>query len=149
CLPGQVAVVGIDAEHAHLAGRAVAVALEDLDRGGFAGAVRAEQGEGLAAADVEVDNTHGLEILISLVEAPHLVDILCGHAPYAPGIRGVSASATRWSVHPPPGGCTGTAHPTSSKRVSASDARSRGFSILWVSPGADASATLEGDRRGI
>src|SRR5690606_19213161 len=44
-LPGEGRVARVDAEYAHLAARAVAVALEDLDRGGFAGAVRAEQGE--------------------------------------------------------------------------------------------------------
>src|SRR5690606_7429698 len=86
CLPGQVAVVGVDAEHAHLARRAVAVALEDLDGGGFAGTVGAEQGEGLSAADVEVDAAHGFDIPVPLAEPPHLDDVLrggtaCGHAP--------------------------------------------------------------------
>ena len=43
---------GVVAEHADLAGVGAAVALEDLEQGGLAGAVGAEQGEQLAAADV-------------------------------------------------------------------------------------------------
>ena len=43
------------AEDRDLAGRPVAVALQDLDRGRLPGAVRAEQGEDLAPVDVEVD----------------------------------------------------------------------------------------------
>ena len=43
------------AEHLDLAAVAVAVALEDLDRRRLAGAVRAEQAEHLAGADLEVD----------------------------------------------------------------------------------------------
>ena len=45
----------VDAEHAHLAGVGSAVALEDLDRGGLARAVRAEQAEHLAGRDRERD----------------------------------------------------------------------------------------------
>ena len=51
---------GIDAEHRHLAGGTGAVALEDLDRGGLARAVRAEQPEDLALADFEIDPLHRL-----------------------------------------------------------------------------------------
>src|SRR5690606_9871231 len=80
-LPGEPAVLRVGAEHAHLAGAAVAVALEDLDGGGLAGAIRAEQGEGLSAADVEVEAAHGLDLPVALAQPPHLDDSLCGHTP--------------------------------------------------------------------
>ena len=53
--PGGVAVRRVDAEHADLAVGARAEALEDLDRRRLAGAVRPEEGEDLAALDLEVD----------------------------------------------------------------------------------------------
>ena len=43
----------VDAEHAHLAGVGAPVALEDLDGGGLARAVRPEQAEDLADRDRE------------------------------------------------------------------------------------------------
>ena len=43
----------VEAEHAHRAGVGRAVALEDLDGGGLARAVRPEQAEHLARRDVE------------------------------------------------------------------------------------------------
>ena len=49
----------VGAEHAHVTGVAVAEALGDLDGGRLAGAVRAEQGEALAGADVEVEPVDG------------------------------------------------------------------------------------------
>lgn len=58
-LPGEVAVPRVDAQHRRLAAGAVAVALEDLDRRRLAGAVRAEEGERLAAVDVERDAGDG------------------------------------------------------------------------------------------
>jgi len=53
--PPLVAPGRVDAEHADLAGRAHPEPLQDLDGGGLAGAVRPEQRDHLAAADVEVD----------------------------------------------------------------------------------------------
>ncbi len=46
----------VEPEHRHLAGVPRAVALQDLDRGGLAGPVRAEQGEDLPFADREVES---------------------------------------------------------------------------------------------
>ena len=64
--------LGIGAEHAHLAGVAVAVALEDLDGRRLAGAVRAEQPEDLAFLDREVDPAHRLEVPVGLAQAADL-----------------------------------------------------------------------------
>ena len=61
----------IDAEHRHRSGGPAAVALEDLDRGGLARAVRAEQPEDLALADVEVDP---LDRLVFAVPLPETAD---------------------------------------------------------------------------
>ena len=63
------ALAGIEAEHADLAGGALAVALEDLDGGRLAGAVRPEQTEHLAAADLEVDSANGLELGVGLAQS--------------------------------------------------------------------------------
>ena len=61
CWRCAVALGGVVAEHAHVAGGAVAVALEDLDGGRLAGPVRAEQAEDLAALDLERQPAHGLD----------------------------------------------------------------------------------------
>ena len=47
------------AEHLDLAGVGRPEPLEDLDRGGLAGAVRAEHAEALAGADLEVEAPDG------------------------------------------------------------------------------------------
>ena len=47
-LPVDAAALRVDPEHAGLAAGAIPVALEDLDGGALAGAVRTEQREGLA-----------------------------------------------------------------------------------------------------
>ena len=60
---------GVVAEHADLAGVRAAVALEDLEQGGLAGAVGAEQGEQLAAADVEVDAVERQDGAVGLAHA--------------------------------------------------------------------------------
>src|SRR5690606_20952441 len=60
CLVRQVRAAWVRAEHRHLTRAAGTVPLEDLDRGRLAGAVRAEEGEGLASPDLEIDTTHGL-----------------------------------------------------------------------------------------
>ena len=53
----------------HLAGVALPVALEDLDRRRLAGAVRAEQPEDLAGRDLEVDPAHRLDAVVGLAQA--------------------------------------------------------------------------------
>ena len=63
---------GIVAEHRHLAAVARAVALEDLDGGGLAGAVGPEQPEHLAAAHLDVDPAHGLVLAVALAQVAHL-----------------------------------------------------------------------------
>ena len=65
------ALAGIQAEHAHLARRAVPVTLEDLDRRRLTGAVRTEQAEHLAAPDLEVDPPNSLEFSVGLAQTSH------------------------------------------------------------------------------
>jgi len=56
------------AEHLNLAGGPLAKALEDLDGGRLAGAVRAEEGEDLPSRDLEVDACHSFECAVALSE---------------------------------------------------------------------------------
>jgi hypothetical protein len=63
CLPG------VEAQHPHLACVALAVALEDLHGRRLPGAVRAEQPEDLARADLEVDPADGLDVAVRLAQA--------------------------------------------------------------------------------
>ena len=63
------ALARIHAEHGDLPGTAHAVALEDLDRGRLAGAVRAEQAEHLAALHGEIDSADGLELAVGLAQS--------------------------------------------------------------------------------
>ena len=65
---GAVAPRRIVPEHGHLARVALAVSLQDLDRGRFAGAVRAEQSEHLALGDLEADPAHRFLRAVGLVE---------------------------------------------------------------------------------
>ncbi len=58
------------AEDLDLAGIALQVALEDGDRGRLTGPVRAEEGEDLAARDVEVDAAQRLEVPVGLPQPP-------------------------------------------------------------------------------
>jgi hypothetical protein len=60
------------AEDRDLAAVAGPVALEDLDRGRLAGAVRAQQREDLTPVDVQVDPVHGREVGVAL---PELADL--------------------------------------------------------------------------
>ena len=69
-----LAVLGVVAEHAHLAGAAGAVALEDLGRGGLARAVGAEEAEDLPGGDGEGDVAHRLHVAVGLAQA---VDLDC------------------------------------------------------------------------
>ena len=64
--------LGIVAEHAHLAGVALAVALEDLDGRRLAGAVGPEQPEDLSFLDREVDLPDRLEVPVGLAQAADL-----------------------------------------------------------------------------
>ena len=64
-----LAAAGVEAEDAHVAGVGAAVAFEDLDERGLAGAVRAEQREHLAAADLEVDAVERLHAVVGLAQA--------------------------------------------------------------------------------
>src|SRR6476646_9890904 len=61
----------IPAEHLDLAGRALAIALEDLDRRRLAGTVRPEEGDDLAARDVEVDPPDCLVARVGLPQAAY------------------------------------------------------------------------------
>ena len=58
----------IEPEHAHLTRVGLAVALEDLDRGRLARAVRPEQSEHLSPADLEVEAGHRDRRAVALLE---------------------------------------------------------------------------------
>src|SRR5207245_7997456 len=66
-------------EHAGLSRGRVAKALQDLDGGRLARAVRSEEGEHLALVDVEVDAVDGRDVRIPLHEAADL-DHMLAHA---------------------------------------------------------------------
>ena len=70
--PVLVAPAGVHSEHGHLAGRAHPEALEDLDGGGLARAVRPEQREHLAAPGGERD---AVEHVLGAVPHPQVADI--------------------------------------------------------------------------
>ena len=69
--PFGAGVRRIDAEHLHLAVGARAKAFEDLHGRRLPGAVRAEEGEDLAAADLEVDPRDGFRGAVALLQAPN------------------------------------------------------------------------------
>ena len=69
-------VVGIEAEHLHGARVPRSQSLEDLHRGGLAGAVGPEDAEDLAAADVEVQAVQHLPLAVRLAQAAHGEDAL-------------------------------------------------------------------------
>ncbi len=56
----------IDAQHADVAGVAPAVPLQNLDRGGLARAVRAQEREHVPLLHGEVDAPNGLDVPVSL-----------------------------------------------------------------------------------
>ena len=64
--------LGIVPEHPHVAAVAPAVALEDLDGGRLAGAVRPEQAEHLADGDLEVDPAQRLQVAVALAQVSDL-----------------------------------------------------------------------------
>ena len=59
------------AEHLHVAGVGLREALADLDRGGLASAVGAEEAEALARLDGEVEAVDGDDVGIGLSQAAH------------------------------------------------------------------------------
>ena len=68
--PREPGPLRVGAEHPHVTGVPVAEPLGDLDGGRLAGAVRAEQGEALAGADVEVEPVDGGPPRVGLGESP-------------------------------------------------------------------------------
>jgi len=72
----------IDCQHAHRARVGVAEALHGFQRGRLSGAVRAEQGEHFAAANVEVQAVESLLFAVTLGEPAYLDDV---HAPTIAG----------------------------------------------------------------
>ena len=111
CATRRSAVRGVGAEHVDVAAVARAVALEDLGGRGLAGAVGAEQGEHLAAHDVEVDAVDGLRLAVRAAHAPgadrqvgavgHRDDECArirgrGHGPSLPHRQAQAAANGRW-----------------------------------------------------
>ena len=76
---------GIEAQDAHVSRVAVAITLEDLDRGRLPGAVGAEQREDLALVHREVDAAYRVDCCVRLPQPLHLDDV--GH--------GAATTATR------------------------------------------------------
>src|SRR4029079_2480334 len=70
--PGPTGMGRVGAEHTDLAVVPWPVALEDLDGGGLAGAVRAEQTEDLTPGDREVDAVHPLDAVVRLAQPTDL-----------------------------------------------------------------------------
>src|SRR5829696_611175 len=67
--PTPIRPLWVDPQHAHLARIPGPIALEDLDRRGLARAIRAQEGEDLARADLEVDPPHRFEAVVGLAQA--------------------------------------------------------------------------------
>src|SRR5450755_1099214 len=97
---GPRALARVEAEHGHVAGGPLPVALEDLDGGRLAGTVRPQQPEHLAAAHLEVDAPYRLEITIGLPQTADL-DRWVGHRP---DDASVGPAGGRPSACPPKGG---------------------------------------------
>src|SRR5262249_35464480 len=70
--PLAARAAGVDAEDGHVAGVALPVTLEDLDRRRLACAVRAEQAEDLAGADLEAHSLQRDVRAVRLAEGAHL-----------------------------------------------------------------------------
>jgi hypothetical protein len=94
--PCPVRPLRVDAEHAHLPRVARPVALEDLDGGGLAGAIRAQEGEDLARADLEIDPPHRLQAVVGLAQALD-ADHGFGHG----AILGTASPSDRGHKRPP------------------------------------------------
>src|SRR5262249_58048068 len=67
-----IARARIVSEHRYLAVAALAVALEDLHRGGLARAVRSQQAEHLSPPDADVDAANRFECAVALDQIVHL-----------------------------------------------------------------------------
>src|SRR4051812_28763203 len=80
-LEGALQALRIEAKNADVTRRALAVALEYLNRGRLAGAVGAEQGEDLTARHVEVDAADGLALAVALTQAVDLDGVFGRHDP--------------------------------------------------------------------
>ena len=74
-LPGTASRV--KSQDRDLAAGALTVALEDLHRRGLARPVRPQKAENLAAADLELDAPHRLEVSVGLPEAADLDCRVC------------------------------------------------------------------------
>ena len=62
----------VEPEHRDGAAAAPAESLQDLQRRGLAGAVRAEQGEDLPLSYVQVDAADGLEVAVAHAQVVHV-----------------------------------------------------------------------------
>ena len=62
----------VETANAHGAGVRITQALQDLDGGGFAGAIRAEQPKDFAFVNGEAEAAHGLHIAVVLHEIFYL-----------------------------------------------------------------------------
>ena len=69
----------VDAKDLERAAIRLAQALEHLDRGRLAGAVRTEQPEHLAAADLEGDAVDGVDVAVVLANVADADDDVAGH----------------------------------------------------------------------
>jgi hypothetical protein len=86
---------GIDPENRDLASTAWTEAFENFDRGGLAGAVRAEKSEDLARADFKVDSLDGFKTAVVFLQSGNSDDRILDWAAYARSLaRG--ASTKRW-----------------------------------------------------
>src|SRR5262245_53241732 len=65
-----VAFPGNKAEHAGCAGRRIDHAGEELECGGFSGAVGAEKGDEFALLDIQIDSADSFDLAILAVEEP-------------------------------------------------------------------------------
>jgi hypothetical protein len=68
--PGRA--LGVEAEHPHVAGVALAVPLEDLEDGRLACSVRAEEGDDLAGRHGQVHAAHRLHLFVALSQATNV-----------------------------------------------------------------------------
>ena len=104
--PVRAGVRGVSAEHRNLARIAAPVALQDLHRGGLAGAVRAEQSEHLATAYVEVHARHRDVVAVRLAQPSDgdgqlvIHGVKCASWPGRCAARGVAVADIVCVPHP-------------------------------------------------
>ena len=75
----QVVAAPAVTEHLDVARVGHPQAFEDLDRGGLAGAIRAEQAEALAGADLEVEAPDGMDVAVVLEQTATKKGRVSGH----------------------------------------------------------------------